>query len=180
MAVPSACGIPAPWGIRPKPPAVEAWNLNHGTAREVPGRSILKCCRRSSRQSTPPAPTILVQPVTRHLSWLQSGHVLAKEIKATYVLGTSVLETFRWLLVAETKILNHELQRLPELFLACPPWPSGSVRPHHALVIHLSHEQSALNWLPARSVLSPECRELNKILMPCLHGTGSVMWETDW
>ena len=32
-----ACGILVPWpGIDPMPPAVEAWNLNHWTAREVP------------------------------------------------------------------------------------------------------------------------------------------------
>ena len=33
----SACGILVPRpGIEPTPPAVEAWNLNHWTAREVP------------------------------------------------------------------------------------------------------------------------------------------------
>ena len=33
-----ACGILIPWpGIKPVPPAVEVWCLNHWTAREVPG-----------------------------------------------------------------------------------------------------------------------------------------------
>ena len=32
-----ACGILVPWpGIEPMPPAMEAWNLNHWTIREVP------------------------------------------------------------------------------------------------------------------------------------------------
>ena len=32
-----AYGILVPWsGIKPVPPAVEAWNLNHWTAKEVP------------------------------------------------------------------------------------------------------------------------------------------------
>ena len=32
-----ACGILVPWlGIEPAPPALEAWSLNHWTAREVP------------------------------------------------------------------------------------------------------------------------------------------------
>ena len=32
-----AYGILVPWsGIEPMPPAVEAWNLNHWTAKEVP------------------------------------------------------------------------------------------------------------------------------------------------
>ena len=34
-----ACGILIPQpGIEPTPPALEAWNLNHWTAREVPGK----------------------------------------------------------------------------------------------------------------------------------------------
>ena len=33
----AACRILVPWpGMEPTPPAVEAWNLNHWTAREVP------------------------------------------------------------------------------------------------------------------------------------------------
>ena len=37
LATRQACGILVPQpGIEPAPPAVEAWNLNHGTAREVP------------------------------------------------------------------------------------------------------------------------------------------------
>ena len=35
-----ACGILVPGpGIEPMPPAVEAWNLNHWTAKEVPEMS---------------------------------------------------------------------------------------------------------------------------------------------
>ena len=34
-----ACGILVSWsGIGPMPPALEAWSLNHWTAREIPGR----------------------------------------------------------------------------------------------------------------------------------------------
>ena len=31
-----ACGILIPWRIKPMPPEVEAWSLNHWTTREVP------------------------------------------------------------------------------------------------------------------------------------------------
>ena len=37
-----ACGmlVPQPW-IEPTPPALEAWSLNHCTAREVPTLNII-------------------------------------------------------------------------------------------------------------------------------------------
>ena len=43
------CGILVPWpGIKPLPPAVKAWSLNHCTAREVLQRC-LKCVRHYAR-----------------------------------------------------------------------------------------------------------------------------------
>ena len=38
----AACGIWVPWpGIKPAPPTVEAWHLNHWTTREVPVFALL-------------------------------------------------------------------------------------------------------------------------------------------
>ena len=39
-----ACGILAPQlEIKPAPPALEAWGLNHWTTREVPQKYFFKC-----------------------------------------------------------------------------------------------------------------------------------------
>ena len=36
------CGILVPWpGIEPTPPALEAWNLNHWTNRDIPDKHVL-------------------------------------------------------------------------------------------------------------------------------------------
>ena len=44
LAMPQACGILLPWpGIEPVAPAVEAWSLNHWTARQDPNIPLL-CC----------------------------------------------------------------------------------------------------------------------------------------
>ena len=41
----TACGILVPRpGIEPAPPALEAWSLNHWTAREVPGNPFTPGC----------------------------------------------------------------------------------------------------------------------------------------
>ena len=45
------CGILVPWpGIRPVPPALEAWSLNHWTAREVPVYMYFYKCKIYNRQ----------------------------------------------------------------------------------------------------------------------------------
>ena len=50
----AACGILVLWpGILPVPPAVEAWSLNHWTAREIPTWSLLTHSLR-----VPPGPTL--------------------------------------------------------------------------------------------------------------------------
>lgn len=122
LAAPWACGIPGP-SIRPKLPAVEAWNLNHwlpGSPWNVHFEMLLWAFL---RQSTPLTPTILVQPVTWHLFLpLVRSCFSQRDPKLHISLTHLCLKPSNDLWLQRLKLQNHELQGLPELFLASPPW----------------------------------------------------------
>ena len=71
-----ACrGIPAPWpGTELVPPAVEAWSLNHWTAREIPRNLKNECLGKYSHspyhymiRHTPPKMEDLIIPLSKEL-----------------------------------------------------------------------------------------------------------------
>ena len=63
-----ACGVLAPWpGIEPMAPAMEAWSLNHSTAKEVSVEITLKLKSLSVVLATSSLGTI--EKIDEHIFW---------------------------------------------------------------------------------------------------------------
>ena len=154
------CWILIPWlGIEPVPPAVEAWSLNHWTAREVPERSPFfnfsgwqpVGCPLVWSQFPHHVETghLSVSPIRLWARWGQVVYLLSLHTSRAWCRGGSIRISWMWVTAAAAK----SLQSCPTLWDPIDGSLPGSPVPGILQARTLEWVESE-KWKWSRSVVS--------------------------